>query len=66
MVHLKGSGWLIEFMSTLKPLQVEPDMANQIIPALYFTSVSINDPSWSTALDMLKVESTLAYPGRFF
>ena len=43
-----------------KRLQPEPDMAHQIIPALYFTSVSMNDPSWSTTLDMLKVESTPA------
>ena len=44
----------------LKFIQLEPDIAHQSIPVLYFTSVSINDPSSSTALDMLKVESTPA------
>jgi hypothetical protein len=35
-------------------------MAHRTIELVYFTSVSINDPSWSTALEMLKVESTPA------
>ena len=58
MVHLKGSGWLIELMSTLNSL--EPDIAHLTIELVYSTSVAMNDPSWSTALEMLKVESTPA------
>ena len=45
-------------MSTLNSL--EPDIAHLTIELVYFTSVSINDPSWSTTLEMLKVESTPA------
>ena len=58
MVHLKGAGWLNQIYEHLKPLQPEPDMAHQIRPVLYSTSGSINNPFWSTTLDMLKVEST--------
>jgi len=35
-------------------------MAHLTVELVYFTSVSINDPSWSVALEMLKVESTPA------
>ena len=43
-----------------KLLQLESDMAHLSIELIYFTSVSINDPSWFAALEMLKVESTPA------
>ena len=35
-------------------------MRYQTMPDLYFTDGSISSPSFPTALDMLKVESTLA------
>ena len=60
MVHLKGRGWLHRIHEYFRHLQSELNMAHQTRPVLYSTFGSINDPSSSTALDMLKVESTPA------